>query len=681
MKKTLLLSLSCLLSHQFMQAQTFSDDFEAYNAGAYLGPQSPNWTTWSNADGGTEDVNVVTTAAHSGTKSIYFTSTSATGGPTDCVLPFQGPHNTGQFVFTAWFNVGVGKNGYFNFQASNTTGQQWSIDCFMNADSSLVFSNSGTTMLTATYPQNAWFELKVDANLNSSLWNVSVNGTSVGVYHNPVYKIASIDIYPVDASSSFWVDDVSYTHTPYTLPAVNAGLPLIGLTTGLGVAGQQRTPTVEFRNLGTTAITSYDIVFGNNGVQTTQNITGVNIASLGTANLASTTPITLVAGANTIWAKITNVNGTAGDGDNTDDSISITMNIVQPAAGKMVIAEEGTGTWCGWCPRGAVALANMEKYPGYFQGLAVHNGDPMTNDDYDAAIGGLISGYPSALVDRGTAIDPTGIEADFLQRIILAPKALLVNGATYNASTHELKVSVTTTFQQAVTGDFRIACALAEDSIKGTVAGYNQANYYSSTSQNIALVGAGHNWQTSPNPIPAAQMQYDHVARLISPAFDGFPNSFPASVSQGAVYTHNFTLILDPTWKSNYIHIVGMLIDPTGKIENASSTTIAEAINHGFINGTDVTVGITTFDAPDQQIKLFPNPVSNTAFVQVQLGNQNNVSMEIYNVNGTLLSAKNYGKLSNAYTLPINTEQFSAGVYFVKIYIDGKPSVIKFVKE
>lgn len=37
----------------------------------------------------------------------------------------------------------------------------------------------------------------------------------------------------------------------------------------------------------------------------------------------------------------------------------------------------------------------------------------MTVTDYDAAIGTLVSGYPNALVDRGTEVDPSGMGTDF----------------------------------------------------------------------------------------------------------------------------------------------------------------------------------------------------------------------------------------------------------------------------
>ena len=60
-----------------------------------------------------------------------------------------------------------------------------------------------------------------------------------------------------------------------------------------------------------------------------------------------------------------------------DDARTETQGTVTAYVQK-VVGEELTGTWCGWCPRGAVALENMRnKYPDTFIGIAVHGGDVM----------------------------------------------------------------------------------------------------------------------------------------------------------------------------------------------------------------------------------------------------------------------------------------------------------------
>ena len=47
-------------------SQTFSDDFESYSVGSYLGSSSTDWTTWSGAEGGAEDVQITDNNASSG---------------------------------------------------------------------------------------------------------------------------------------------------------------------------------------------------------------------------------------------------------------------------------------------------------------------------------------------------------------------------------------------------------------------------------------------------------------------------------------------------------------------------------------------------------------------------------------------------------------------------------------
>ena len=80
MKKPILFFMSLVLSGAIF-SQTFSDDFESYTVGSYLGSSSPDWTTWSGVEGCAEDVMITNNNASSGTQSIYFSSTSGNGGP------------------------------------------------------------------------------------------------------------------------------------------------------------------------------------------------------------------------------------------------------------------------------------------------------------------------------------------------------------------------------------------------------------------------------------------------------------------------------------------------------------------------------------------------------------------------------------------------------------------------
>lgn len=678
MKKIATLTLGCLLSLTAVQAQTFSDDFESYTAGIALGPQSPDWRTWGGAGGGADDANVVTTDNHTtaGAKSIYFSSTSSTGGPQDVVLPFTAgaPLNTGQFSFKTWFKVPTSKTAYFNFQGTSTMGGMYVLDCWMTATGTIQIQNTGTVVASGTFPTGAWFELEIKANFNSNVWELIIDGVSQGTWSNASNQVWGIDYYPADAQASFWIDDVSYNVIPYTLPALNAAGNLLDISNGL--VGSTRFPAVKVRNLGTGVINSFDIsISQNGGAPVVMNVTGLTLASLANTIQTYTTPFTLVSGTNTFVCILSNVNGAGADGDSTDDTLTVVLNPVTPAAGKMVVAEEATGTWCQWCPRGAVYMDLMNsKYSGFIAPIAVHNGDPMVVTAYDTGIGALIGGYPSALVDRLPEIDPSAIEGDFLTRIVIAPKAFVVNGANYNTTTRVLNVSVTYTNQAILTGNYKAICVITEDDVTGTT-GYAQSNAY-------AGGGAGPmgGYELLPNPVPASQMVYDFVARFISPDFTGIPNAQGTTTGVGGVFTWNYTFTLPASYDDSQIHIVGMLVDPTGKIENADYTTIAEAVTNGFVAGSGVGINDIA-SAPDAQVSIYPNPSSSTASISLNLAKASDVQVAIYAVDGSLIGSKAYGELNGNLNLPVDMTPYTAGIYFVNVTINGNTSVLKFVKQ
>jgi hypothetical protein len=661
MKNKIILASALFLSGSSF-AQLFSDDFESYAVGSFIGPQSTSWTTWSGTEGGAEDASVTNNQASSGTNSIYFSSTAASGGPQDVVLDFGPVYNSGVFTFQSDFYVNAGKTGYFNFQASQTIGTTWALN--VNFDGGDLYIDDGLTsnLAVSTYPEASWFTLKIEANLTLKVWKAYVDGNLIGTWINGVNALASTDFFPV-TNSQFYVDDVSFDHQPYTLSTLNGMTAMVDM--GGEIAGQTVTPKITIVNAGQTAITSFDLNLNYGGTNYPQSVTGVNIAS--TANYAITlSGLNLVAGNQTVIASISNVNGTTDD-VSSDDTLTNSINPIVPATGKMVVSEEGTGTWCQWCPRGAVFMDQFDaKYSEFWAGIAVHNGDPMTVTDYDAAFGGLIAGYPSALVDRGTDVDPSGMSPEFFDRLQTAPVAVLTNGATWNASTRELNVSVTADFELAANSNYKLACVLTEDGVTGTGSGYNQSNAYAGGGN-----GAMGGYESLGNPVPAAQMVYDHVARTIAPSFAGYTNSFPATVTSGEQHTINFSFILPATWDENSIHIIGLLIAPNGRIDNAGKATIAEAVSNGFQSGSNAGLFDALTNQLDAMVQVYPNPASNNATISMNLAHESTVQINLLDASGKLISSKEYGTMSGAWNLNLNTSNLNAGIYLIELEING----------
>ena len=235
-----------------------------------------------------------------------------------------------------------------------------------------------------------------------------------GLTPDTLYILASsssLDYAPSNGSI-FYIDDVSYDHTPAVLPAINGGITVVSQLNG--IVGSMPNVNCSVRNLGLDTISSFDIEYSYNGGTAIQESIGpISLTSLSNYQHTFNSPVTLVSGNNSLTVTVSNVNGAGPDGNPSDDFKTITVSPKVSAPGKVVLGEEATGTWCGWCPRGAVFMDYMEStYGNAWAGVAVHNNDPMADSAYDTGLG--FSSYPNALVDRGLEIDPQALEAEFL---------------------------------------------------------------------------------------------------------------------------------------------------------------------------------------------------------------------------------------------------------------------------
>ena len=669
----------------FAQQITFCDDFEGYQNGDPIAQTSPSWNTWGELMTGTitpfaDDVNISTTMAYSGDFSLYLKDDVI--DTQDVVLIFDTtqnitntttgslstPYTTGIFNFSQMMYIVQGKKGYINFQAENIPGVSWALEVNFETNGTILMTNTLGTTFSCNYPQGSWFEINFLVDLSNNIWDVSIDGISQGVFSNLINKIASLNLYP-GIDSEYYVDNVCYSYdsTVIVLPSLNLAATNINNITGLD--GQLKFPKVSVMNLGLTSINSFDIDFNYNGQIITENINGLNLLTGGTYQVDFINNITLIAGSNPCISNIYNVNNVLYDDDNTDDTITTQIISITPAQGKLVIGEEATGTWCGWCPRGAVALNWMDKdYEGFWQGIAVHNNDPMEDSDYDDGLYPFHSGsYPSGVVDRTNNIDPGNFKEDFLQRIIIEPNAVITNGAELDSNI--LKVSLTVNIKNSINGNYKLACVLVEDSVTGNSSQYNQANSYSGGGSLVDVDGI--DWNTLPTSVSYSQMIYRHVGRSISPSFSGEP-LISTSFVVGDTETICFEFILDPSWDQSQIHIVGMFIDNDNRIDNGSSTTILSAINTGYVACNTTSIGIE-LNGPNR-INIYPNPAKNKIFISNL--KEDNTLVKIYDINGRLVLEN---KISNKEYL--NISKLSKGIYQIKFEGSDWNEMRKLIKE
>jgi len=366
-----------------------------------------------------------------------------------------------------------------------------------------------------------------------------------------------------DWASGFAIDDVQIAE-PISLDASMYSINIDDyvLTGDLNLFG-------VIRNMGGDNLTSVNINYSvNNGETQTYNLTGLNLAIFDTVYFTHNIPIDLANPiAYSIKAWVSNPNGST-DMNTANDTLTKMVSAVSSVVTKRVFGEEATGTWCGWCPRGAVFMDSMAmKYPDTWIGAAVHNGDPMVVADYDDGIGDFIPGYPSGLVDRAAVYDPSEFETAYKERLAkITPVGVEITNIVWDDVTRKVSFDVTGTFVTEIASELRFNAILVENNVTGTTSQWNQANYYSGGSN-----GNMGGFEDLPDPVPAADMVYNHVARALFGGWNGTAESLPNTISANETISFTYNDSLPDDWDENNILIIGMVINQnSGEVLNVA---------------------------------------------------------------------------------------------------------------
>lgn len=245
----------------------------------------------------------------------------------------------------------------------------------------------------------------------------------------------------------------------------------------------------------------------------------------------------------------------------------VSVQAQTPTYDRTVVIEEGTGTWCGWCVRGIVAMDYMKKtYGDKFLGIAVHVNDVMQS--YDYAVGVNLSSFPGCNVQRKYFAQDVDQEkfVNFYNEI-RATKSLgkiTMKSAVLDRRNYSISVSSESEFCYSGAGSYNVAYVLMEDDVTG----YLQVNYYSGGSGEMG------GYEKLPSPTPVV---FEDVARAIVPSYAG--STIATKVVKGQKYGFDYTFEYpNSVQKCENLSVAALLIDANGEIINASKmpVTIAE---------------------------------------------------------------------------------------------------------
>lgn len=374
---TITIILFFCITYGYAQTTLFTDGFETYTAGSKLVQQAPgtDWTTWSNAPGGTEDPVVSNAQANGGTKSVKIAPNN------DLVLKLN-DKTSGRYQIKMFAKVPSGKIGYFNvlqdFASSNSL---WGMELYFNVNGTGTVHAGGENAGEFVYTQGTWVPISLIIDVDDDFATLYVNNSEVVSWvwstgsqgSNTLHKLDAINFYGPSSggTAETYFDDIEFIEQ----------LPFSGPTNLVAtVVGSDINLTWDAPTTGTPD--NYSIVRNGVVVNSTTTTTSYSDANL----YPNTYSYEVKAHYNGL--------GYSPSSNTAEGTIIGGMDRTK------VLFEIATGTWCQYCPGAAMGADEMESNGHEVAIIEYHSGDPYENvasNDRISYYG--ITGFPTTEVD------------------------------------------------------------------------------------------------------------------------------------------------------------------------------------------------------------------------------------------------------------------------------------------
>jgi len=358
--------------------------------------------------------------------------------------------------------------------------------------------------------------------------------------------------------------------------------------------GEPINVTASLVNHGTSTLTAGEYTYEINGVTNTLTLQNYILGDHWgrSSNIMIELPGIEEAGSYPLTVTVTKVNN--ADNKDVAPTHEGMVNIMDFVPVHRVLVEEYTGTWCGWCTRGLVAMKLLaEAYGDDFIGVAYHNADPMeVTSDYPSPV----QGFPSAFVERYYDVDPyhgydqSGFGMKDLIDYLMTQLAVVdlnVKADWADEAKSEVKAKVESNFMMNGDGnDYAIEVMLIEDDMYGPAGtDWDQHNYYPSYVNEYG---------SEPNLGPLCYMPETiegyHFNDVLVATSGTIDESLPASIVANTVNNFEYSFAVDDIYNTSYepliqnkekLHVVAIVVDKaTGKVLNAAKAKVgASAVN------------------------------------------------------------------------------------------------------
>ncbi len=486
-----------------------------------------------------------------------------------------------------------------------------------------------------------------------------------------------------------------------------ADLDPVLLSTTLGKFYKVGTPvSIEgtIANYGKMPITSLDVNYTIDGGATqTYTMSSINILGSGDVNASFTHNIPWTSGAagsmSAVRVWLTKPNGSGVDADLTNSELTadVLRNNGTSTVERNVLFEEATGGWCGYCPDGHVIMRDVVEQNNTSTKQRVipvmlHNGDVMSTSEGDKINSAFTTSFPNGFIDRVKVQPNRGSwPTDIANRLAIdAPVKITISAKNWNQATRTIVFRVTARFSDYWAGDLRLGAIISEDNVRGNVNNNNwsQHNYYSKYHSSGGVGGASHPLYNELEYMDGYLHQ--HVTRTFpGQSAWGLAGIIPDIAEPNTDYTYDFSYVLPAETKVTYskdnntdfcstvsspgmnygwnkiasLNLIGFVAEYDGA--NVNNRPI---LNAGSQKMWDLANSIQEINNNVSINSVYPNPAKDFANIIINLTQNSNVKIEVYNSLGQLVSLEQDGLMeSGENSFIINTSNYASGIYTINV--------------
>lgn len=627
MRKNLLIMFAgLLLAAGYLNAQVlYSDDFESYTIGQGIALQEGDvWDTWSGTPGSAEDPLVSDAYAHSGVQSIQVAGTN------DGVIEFD-DLTTGRYRIEFYIMVPEGKLGYYNIMQNFNpagTGLVWGMQTMLK-DGEMTIDGMGYGAVTYNYTPGTWFKVQHFIDLNSDWFDMYIDDVLVHAYQwskgvsgtGSLKKLDAFDFYAWDddgnGTPEYYMDNFLIEEVETPYPPTNFAYTLENLNDVVLTWDAPTEGTPE----------SYSIARNGVVIGTTDQLTFTDV---------------------NVYPNTYEYSLLAFYGTSSGYSAPVPLEVIIPGGNprNYVVYEMFTSILCGYCPYVTQAFDQFVAEAVNDMAIIEYHGNGLGEDPFTTVVTDARTIYYGDLYELEGAYPTT-----------------IINGASAFEGTYESVADMKTLFQYyydeqiAIPSVYTIETDVQQLSTDPYVFNLDVdvvetfPYFEDATIMFISLseTSIAYSWQ--------GQNHLDFVCRGMYPDEYGIQMDF-SSVN---TYINSFNISIDPTYNVDNCEIVVFL-------QNMETGQIQQVAKEKLFSVSEIETDI------EFNTVVFPNPANEIIYV---VADENINNIEVLNVAGQIVASE----LVSADKFQLNVSDFSAGVYFVKVYTNNEISVHKIIVE